>query len=56
MKMSKTHKSWQNVEIVYCKDMVITFLFVKIQKYSLHIWIQYENGFQNKILDMLWHF
>ena len=32
MKMSKNHKSWQNVEILYRKEMVVTFLFVEIQK------------------------
>ena len=55
MKMSKNHKSWQNGEILYCKEMVVTFLFLKIQNYSLHIWIQYGSGFQNHILDILWH-
>jgi hypothetical protein len=34
MKMSKNHKSWQNVEILYRKEMVVTFLFVEIQKKS----------------------
>ena len=56
MKMSKNHKSWQNVEIWYCKEMVVTFLFVKIQKYSLHLWIQYRSGFENHILERLWHY
>ena len=33
--------------------MAITFLSLKIQKYTLHIWIQHELIFHNQVLDCL---
>ena len=33
------------------KEMAVTFVSLKIQKYTLHIWIQHEFVFHNQVLD-----
>jgi len=50
VKIPKNHFFQQNLENLDCEEMCITFLYLVIQEYTLHIWIQYESISHNQVL------